>query len=267
MPVRESEKAVSGFICSHPKSGRTWMRFALARYLTRVYDVDLEVSLQTLWTILPNYDGRNHVAGRDLTAYEYGDREDVPLVLSSHLDFDPELFEQAPVVFLIRGPYDVAVSNYFQKSKVEGTFVGEMADFVRDPGVGIKNTVRYWNTWAEQLRTNGDLTLAYESLRAGPVRGFRALVRHLRLEDDPDAAADAIEYASVDNMRRIELRKGIVNLDYDQSDPEALRVRRAVIGGYRDYLSPEDIEFIHRTCEEGLDPSAKALLADHGIEY
>jgi hypothetical protein len=264
MRVRESAKPVSGFVCSHPKSGRTWMRFALARYLTAIHGIDVEVSLQTLWTILPNYDGGKHVAGRDMTAYEYGDRDDVPLILFSHLDFDPRLFEGVPVAFLIRDPYDVVVSNYFQKSRVERTFAGEMADFVRDPDVGIRNTVRYWNTWAEQLRANGDLTLTYESLRAEPVEGFRRIVRHLGLQDDPEAAAEAIEYASIDNMRRIELRDGIVNLDYDQSDPEALRVRRAVIGGYRDYLSDEDVEFIRVTCEDELTPAAKTLLAEHG---
>jgi alcohol sulfotransferase len=267
MRVRESDKPVSGFICSHPKSGRTWMRFALARYLTRVYGIDVDVSLQTMWTILPNYDGGNQVDGRDLRTYEYGDRDDVPLVLSSHLDFDRKLFGDAPVAFIIRSPYDVTVSNYFQKSKVERTFHGTMPEFVRDPDVGIKNNVRYWNTWSEQLLSNGDLTMSYEALRAEPVELFRQMAVHVGLEDDPEAAAEAIRYASIENMRKIELREGIINLDYDQSDPEALRVRRAKIGGYGDYLTADDVEFIHDVCERELTPATKRLLAEHDVEY
>jgi len=267
MRVRESDKPVSGFICSHPKSGRTWMRFALARYLTQVYDIDVDVSLQTMWTILPNYDGGNRVKGRDLRAYEYNDRADVPLVLSSHLSFDRELFEDSPVAFIIRSPYDVTVSNYFQKSKVERTFHGTMPEFVRDTDVGIQNNIRYWNTWSEQLLSNGDLTLSYEALRASPVEGFRQMAVHLGLKDDPEAAAEAIRYASIDNMRKIELAEGIINLDYDQSDPDALRVRRAKVGGYEDYLGADDVAFICDVCERELTPATKRLLTEHGIEY
>jgi len=266
MRVRESDKPVSGFICSHAKSGRTWMRFALARYMSRVYALDVEVTLQTMWTILPNYDGQR-TEGRDIRTYEFGDRADVPLVLSSHLSFDAGLFGDAPIAFLLRSPYDITVSNYFHLTKSDQTYEGDIDEFIRDPELGILNTVAYWNTWSEQLLSNGDLTLSYEALLTDPVEGFRRMARHFGLRDDPEAAADAIRYASFENMRRIELNDGIINQDYDQSDPEALRVRRAVVGGYRDYLSDAHIAYIHDTCERELTPATTSLLAEHGIEY
>ncbi len=67
-------------------------------------------------------------------------------------------------------------------------------------------------------------------------------------------------------MRRIEVERGIVNLSYDTADPEALRVRRAVVGGFRDYLDADDIEYVRSQCEQRLSPEARALLAGHGLE-
>jgi hypothetical protein len=59
----------------------------------------------------------------------------------------------------------------------------------------------------------------------------------------------AVGYSSVQNMRRLEradafddprLRAG------EPSDPDSYKVRRGVVGGYVDYLSPGDLAYIGR---------------------
>lgn len=171
------------------------MRFALARYLTLIFDLRIEVSLQTLWSLLPNFDGPKPER-RDVSAYRYGDRSEVPLILSSHLPFDPVLFDGTPIVFLVRSPWDVTVSNYFQRSRTQRIWAGALAEFVRDPELGIHGYVRYLNGWSPRLVSNGDLVLSYESLRENPIDGFSAVVSHLGIRLDPGRCA------SPSNMHR-----------------------------------------------------------------
>jgi hypothetical protein len=65
------------FIASYPKSGRTWLRFILADYLSDRFDLGLRVDLQTMFGVLPNDDLS---AERGLPAFGFGDRPGMPLV-------------------------------------------------------------------------------------------------------------------------------------------------------------------------------------------
>jgi hypothetical protein len=241
------------------------MRFALARYMDQVLDLGLDVDLHTMWKVLPNFDSDNPQPGRDLESYAFYDRPDVPLIVSTHLPFDPDLFGHLPIVFLVRSPYDVVVSYFFQRSKTQSDYGGDLKSFVRDEELGAPALVGYLNAWAPLLNSNGALTLSYESLREDARPGFRRIVAKFGLPVDEGAIGEALDYASIPNMREIELRKGIVNLNYDQSDPDALRVRRAVVGGFRDYLDAEDTRYVRETCSSGLNAEAWKLLARHSV--
>lgn len=266
MRLPEGTPAVDGFLCSHPKCGRTWIRFALARYMSRALGLGVEVDLNTLWTVLPNFDATYPQPGRDIHSYAYYEDEAVPLIISTHLEFDPGLFGEAPVVFLVRSPYDIVVSNFFQRTKTQADYEGDMASFISDPEVGVPGVIDYWNGWAPRLAEMGDLTLSYEALRADARPGFAEICRRLGLPVDDGLIEDALEYSSMDNMRKLELERGIVNLTYDQSDPEALRVRRGKVGGFGDYLDAEQVEYIRGLCEERLSPAARELLGGYGLE-
>jgi alcohol sulfotransferase len=265
MRLPEGTPTAAGFLCSHPKSGRTWMRFALARYLSRVFDLGLEIDLHTMWTVLPNFDSPEPQPGRDLAGYAFADRPEVPLIVSTHLPYDPELFGETPIVFLVRSPYDVVVSYFFQRSKTERSYHGGLRSFVRDADLGAAGLVDYLNTWAPALNGNGAVTLSYESLRADVWPGFIRILQRFGLRIDNGAARDALAYAAIPNMRRIELAHGIVNLDYDQSDPDALRVRRAVVSGFHDYLDDADVRYVREICDERLSAEARELLERHGV--
>ncbi len=166
MRLPEGFPPVDGFLCSHPKCGRTWIRFALARYMSQALELDVEIDLNTMWRVLPNFDATYPQPGRDIHSYAYADDPAVPLIISTHLPYEEGLFGQAPVVFLVRSPYDVVVSNFFQRTKTQVDYHGEIKQFIADPEVGIPGLIDYWNGWAPRLADRSDLTLSYEALRA-----------------------------------------------------------------------------------------------------
>jgi Sulfotransferase domain len=254
---------VTGYLCSYPKSGRTWMRFALAHYLRERLALDQELDLRELFRLLPNLDGDEDVSGKGVDRYAYADRADVPLIVSSHLPWDPALFGGRRVVLLVRNPADVMVSRFFHVTRQEQIWEGELPRFLRDPDVGLLPLVRYLNGWAPHAGGPDRLVLSYEELRADPAAGFARLLGHLGVAVDPPAVERALEAASIERMRASERQVVVAGYSYDVGDPEALRVRRAVVGGYRDYLAPDDLDYVVQTCARELTPAARALLAGH----
>ena len=56
----------------------------------------------------------------------------------------------------------------------------------------------------------------------------------------PDQLARALEMSSVDRMREVERKSGVGQPNnYDRSDPQAMRVRSARVGGWREELSQQ----------------------------
>ena len=265
MSATEGAIRAHGFVCSYPKSGRTWMRFALAHYMRSVYGLEVDIELRTMFRLLPNMDGHAPDPGKDASVYAFADRPEIPLVLSSHMSFDERLFGRRPVVFILRCPYDVMVSQYFQKTRQDLSWQGPLKAFLRDPQVGVGDLVRYLNSWAPWLQTPRALVLTYEQLRHDPETGFLRLVAHLGIQTDRAVARAALSEASFGRMREVERRFGIEGYDYDWTDPEARRVRKAQIGGYRDYLDEQDCRYVSTECARRLAPAARALLERSGL--
>ena len=71
----------------------------------------------------------------------------------------------------------------------------------------------------------------------------------------------AVEAARFQNMQKLELAQGLPDHDYDRSDSESRRMRRGKVGGFADYLTPDQIRLVETVCDRELKPQAKALLA------
>lgn len=257
-------RSADGFLCSYPKSGRTWIRFALAHVLDTVHDLELEIDLHSLFSLLPNLDGHED-PGKDATVYGYAGRPEIPLLLSSHLAFDDSLFAGRPIVFLLRSPLDVVVSNYFQRTRQDLSWSGGLGEFIRDPEIGTYDLVRYLNSWADRLARPEVAVVTYEALRAEPERGLIDLADHLGVPCEASTARAALAHASFPSMLAVELASGIRGYEYDRGDPEARRVRRGRVGGYRSYFEPEDARYVADLCAERLSPAAVAVLERHGV--
>jgi Sulfotransferase domain len=264
-PAVEAATRARAFVCSYPKSGRTWIRFALAHYMRALYGLELDIDLRSMFRLLPNMDGFAPDRGKDASVYAFADRPEIPLLLSSHLRFDERLFGRRPIVFILRCPYDVMVSKYLHKTRQDFSWEGPLRAFLRDPQIGIADLVRYLNSWAPRLERPGALVVTYERLRSNTETDFLRLAAHLGIRADRAIARVALSQASFERMRDVERRVGIEGYDYDWWDPEARRVRRAQVGGHRHYLDEHDCRYVITACVRGLAPAARALLERRGL--
>ena len=254
------------YLCSYPKSGRTWLRFILANYFNIRHGLGLDLDFDNLFHILPNL---STSLRRGVDAYRFASDPRIPLVLSSHRPFSDSEFRGGDVVFMVRNVCDVLVSNYFhttRQRREKRRFDGDLSAFVRDPGQGVAHYARYMNSWAPALRDKSSLVVSYESLSAEPERTAARVLAFLGAgEVAEDALARATGASTFDRMRETEVTKGIGGQNYDRSDPDALRVRKGKIGGYVEYLADTEVRFVAERCRELLDAKTVAMLEELAV--
>lgn len=152
------------------------------------------------------------------------------------------------ILLLIRDPRDTVVSFYFQATRRSRVYAGEFARFLRDPRFGIERIMQFNLLWLrERARFAAFSVLAYEDLHADPGAALRKASAFLSGRELPDSEMRrAVRLSSFDEMRRLELsgagaaRWGVRLAPGDCADPESFKTRRGVVGGWRDYFTPED---------------------------
>ncbi|MEO8440691.1 MAG: sulfotransferase domain-containing protein [Spartobacteria bacterium] len=231
-------------VVSIPKSGRTWVRTFLCAYFCE--------KIGQPFTLEPEqFEGVPRIVyTHDLFEQRTkADRWDK--VRGKYLIPQRER-KRCPVILLARDPRDAFVSLYIQLTRRTKETPNELkqmrvSELLRDPRFGIASMVEVMNSWLIEWSTRPDfLLLRYESLRENPAPGFRALLQVLRQDSVPEVAfARALEFSDFGQMKKLEsagafdskiLRAG------DARDPESFKVRRGKIGGFADYLSPDDQE-------------------------
>jgi hypothetical protein len=133
-------------------------------------------------------------------------------------------------------------------------------DFVTREESGLPKILRFMNAWAEEIPHMKEiLVVRYEDMRADPQATLARVVAFLGCPENEAALKDAVEYASVENMRKLETKKtfwlsGSRMKAKDQSNPDSFKVRRAKVGGYRDYFSDDEAAEIDARVRETLAP-------------
>jgi hypothetical protein len=256
--------AVDAYLCSYPKSGRTWMRFALSNLMDEVYGLGLDLDMENMFGLIPNDDGRKQTqAWKTLDAYRFAERNDVPFAAMSHLDWE-ERFATTPVVLLMRTPADSLVSRYYHMSRHAGQFKDDIDAFAHDPRYGVPGLVEYFASWEPHAEDPNVVAVTYEQLRSEPLEPFGRIVAQLGIEATAAQMEAALEMSSVDRMREVERRSGVGQPnDYDRNDPQAMRVRKARVGGWREELSPETTDYLLGAFAQS--ESASALLERYSI--
>jgi hypothetical protein len=249
-------------VVSFGKSGRTWLRVMLSHLFREMYRLPENAILG-----FDNFHNLNAA---------------VPKIFFTHdnyiKDFTGDFESKRPfyhkrVVLLARDPRDVAVSQFFQwKFRVKPTKVAinnypprgsdiSLFDFVTgDNGGSMQAVTDYLNLWAGESGKVDDFhLLRYEELRASPHRELRRLLAFMQV-DASDAHVDAaVEYSSYENMKKMEGERqfrlaGGRMMPRDKDNPDSYKVRRAKVGGYRDYFSDEEVAVIDRQLADTLDP-------------
>ena len=239
--LRRADVAVVSF----GKSGRTWLRVMISRYYQLVYGIPDSALLG-----FDNYHRRN---------------SKIPKIFFTHdnyiKDYTGEYDSKASfygkkIVLLVRNPKDIAVSQFFQwqhrmrpaKKKLNqypphGANVSAF-DFVMDPNCGLPDIIAYLNLWAREAKNVESLLIVrYEDMRSDPNKTLRRVMEFVN-DDSADASAvdGAVEYSSVENMRKLE-EKNVFWLaggrmkPGKKGDPNTYKVRRAKVDGYKDYFN------------------------------
>ena len=231
-------------VVSFGKSGRTWLRVMISRYYQLVFNIPERILL-----------GFDNYHRRDAK---------IPKIFFTHdnyiKDYTGEFDSKKPfygkkVVLLVRNPKDIVVSQYFQwqhrmrpaKKKLNqypphGADVSAY-DFVMDPNCGLPDIIAYLNLWAKEAeRVEQLLIVRYEDMRSDPNATLARVMEFINSEpSQDDAIAGAVEYSSVENMRKLE-EKNVFWLaggrmkPGKKGDPNSYKVRRAKVGGYKDYF-------------------------------
>jgi len=242
-------------VVSIPKSGRTWVRTFLCAYFCEKIGQPFTLELEK-YRGVPRL-----IYTHDL--FEQRTKADLWDKLRGKYLIPPRERIRLPVILLARDPRDTFVSLYVQLTRRTKETPDELkqksaSQLLRDPAFGIVSMIDVMNSWlAEWSQRPNFLLLRYETLRRDPAASFRELLHLLgeRLAQER-AFAHALEFSAFDRMQKLEgagafdskiLRAG------DFRDPESFKVRRGKIGGFQDYLSPND-QVYAAAALEALDP-------------
>jgi hypothetical protein len=247
----------------HPKTGGTWLRVLITRLYAARYG-------------LPS---RRVVRTDELHALEPA----VPIFLSSsgylswergwgdRVTRDPELRDKK-LLLLARHPCDIAVSWYIQFTRRTSAFKRELMlaemqrpidpatisrwEFIMHPEIGLPAIIDYYNYWQQNLsQLPNALLVRYEDLRGDTVAELERIAEFLGGGFEREQILDAVDFASFDKLRQKEQSGYFDNRSLtlrNADDPQTLKVRRGVVGGYRDDLTAEQSAQLEAMVEERL---------------
>lgn len=248
-------------IVSFGKSGRTWLRVLLSRF----------------------YQLRHGLSERHLIGFDNLHRRNkaIPKLFFTHDNYLKDYtgnsdskadFYASKVVLLARNPLDVAVSQFFQwkyrmrpgkkalnKYPEHGSAIG-IFDFVMAQDSGLIAVINYLNLWASEAQSIKDLLIVrYEDLRGDTVATLTKIVNFLDTPGSRQQIEDAIDFASVENMRQMEQQRtfwlsGSRMRAKDRNDPNTYKVRKAKVGGYKDYFDERQLQTLHEIVADRLHP-------------
>jgi hypothetical protein len=260
---------------SYGKSGRTWVRVMISRYYQLVYSLPDNILMG-----FDNYTRLN---------------KDIPKIFFTHDNYlrgftgnvdSKKDFYKKKTVLLVRNPRDVAVSQFFQwkyrmraEKKAMNKYPAHEADisvhdFVMDENQGLSPIIQFLNNWATELdKIDHLLVVRYEDLRSHPEREMGRIVEFLGMDANEDFLKDTAEFASVENLRKKEQenyfwRSGSRVQAKDVNDPNTFKVRKAKVGGYRDYFDDDQVAQLDAMVDSQLLPVfgyTSAEVAEGGV--
>ena len=246
-------------IVSYGKSGRTWLRVMISRYCQLCYGLPDNLLLES-----DNFYQLNNRAPTIFITHDNYLRS-----YTGNLSSKQDYYHKKTLL-LVRKPQDVAVSQYFQwkhrmrkRKKIINRYPKHGADisiqeFVHDQHQGMPNVIRYLNSWAEEMDSLTDFAWTrYEDLRTQPEQELANIVTFLDLELRDEWIKDSVEFASLENLRAKEQSNHFTNSgsrmqSADPGNPDSFKVRKAKVGGYKDYFSEDESAALDQIVSEEL---------------
>ncbi len=222
------------FLVSYPKSGNTWVRFLLANLIHPNQTIDFTNINQ----MLP---APGVLSKRFLRTLPR------PRILKSHEPFDVRFRK---VVYLVRDPRDVAVSEYHfdLKKRYIGADV-TLEQFVpRFIAGGTSSYGSWWKhaaSWIAARQGNpAFLLVRYEDLLSDALSETAKIAEFLGIQAGPERLQEAIDKSSADRMRKLEKQQADQWTGTKNTRKEIPFVRAAKSGGWKETLPAHSVEEI-----------------------
>ena len=226
------------FLVSYPKSGNTWVRFLLANLI----HPNETVGFANINQLLP---APGVLSKRFLKTLPR------PRILKSHEPFDVRFRK---VIYLVRDPRDVAVSEYYFDRK-KRYIAPEMTleQFIKPFLAG--ETSSYGSWWEHAASWIGPrygnpafLLVRYEDLLTDPIGKTAKIAEFLGIKADEERLRAAVERSSADRMRKLEQQDADKWTGTKNTRKEIPFVRAAKSGGWKESLPRPLVEEIEVAC-------------------
>jgi hypothetical protein len=239
----ERERTNAQYLLISPTNcGRTWLRFLLGKSFQLHFNFPENLKL----------------------FYLYGFSEMSPVIPSikcSHEKYRGySYYRYRRIIFLVRDPRDAVVSKYFwsykkrlKKQNTEDQL--ELFDYINKKALDYY--ISFYNEWIQhQSEMMGFLVVRYEDLRQNTFAELQRIINFLGLKIPDEIISTSIEYASFNNMRKMEAQKQSKALKpTDPQNTKLYKTRKGKVGGFQEELSRKEIAFIEKEINERLDPS------------
>lgn len=240
------------FILSFPKCGRTWLRVMLGKAISLHHNINIPDVGE-----LDQFNTANPQIPRIRFKHDDNPHFKTP----SELVLKKNEYTDRKVILLTRDVRDTVISMYFQitKRELRYRFEGELADFLKYDRGSVASIIAFYNIWATQQHAPKDfLLMRYEDLHTDAEGQLKTLLQFLGFKDISDEhVSQAVQFASFDNMRKMETdpNSNIGRLSGgDPNDPNSLKTRQGKVGGYTQYLTPEQITWLDQQIADQLNP-------------
>ncbi len=236
------------YIISFPKSGRTGVRMMLAKTIADAYNrqLNLDMYKMTLLSRIPNINTDPRIGN-----YSVQMNKDVKITKTQ---------KRKKIIFLVRDPKDVLVSYFFEWTKRrENKYNGTLSEFIREDFT-LKRLIRFMNEWMEEKKRRNDevLLVKYEDLHKDRQAQLKRMLDFAGIKASEAVITNVLEYTTFENMQKIEKEcafKGDHRLTAtDAKDKDSFKMRKGKAGGYKEYLSSEDVDYINAEINESLNP-------------
>ena len=222
------------FLVSYPKSGNTWVRFLLANLL----HPNETVGFANINRLLP---------APGVSTMRFMKSLPRPRILKSHEPFDVRFRR---VIYLVRDPRDVAVSEYhfdLKKRYIDSDL--SLEQFVKRFLEGRTSDYGSWwehaASWiAARQNSSAFLLVRYEDLLSDSVPELAKIADFLGIEADTERLETAIDRSHADRMRKLEQQQSDKWTGTKNTRKEIPFVRSASAGGWKNALPPHSVEEI-----------------------